>query len=157
MRLRDAARAWRDARRREAAALRNAHKQVQWALSIGIARSSAATIANVARESSIRETKMPATRRIVVGNSDSHKVGVHWRDGVIYPPTLTAQQRREVERARRGLERAGDRLGTAREHTASTRKALRAAVIAARLAKIPDRRIAKVAGIARDTVSDLGR
>ena len=156
-RLRDARRAWRAARRAEAAALHQAHRQVAWALEIGIARSAAAEIVGVVREASVRATTMPSTRRIAVGNSDAHhQVGVHWRAGVLYPPTLDAHQRRDVERTRRRLEAAGERLAATREDTASARAALVAAAKSARSANISRREIARVTGLARDTLADLG-
>ena len=153
-RLFEAGRAWHVERGAERDALRRAYKQLERALSVGISRSAAATIVGVARQTSARAVTMPSKRRISVGPV-SHQLGVHWRDGVIYPPTLDAHQRRDVERAKQRLENAGNQLAAARENTARTRAVLTGAIREALAAQIPRREIARVAGIARDSVSDL--
>lgn len=153
-RLRDAGQAWHVARGAERDALRRAYKQLERALSVGISRSAAATIVGVARQTSARAVTMPSRRRISVGPV-SHQLGVHWRDGVIYPPTLDAHQRRDVERASRRLQNAGDQLAAARENTVHARAVLAGAIREAMAAQIPRREIARVAGLARDSVGDL--
>ena len=124
---------------------------------IGISRSAAAPLAGLTRTASARrplsgEARTPVACRYDVGN---HRI--HWRRGEVYPPGLSAHQRRDVERARQRLIEVGDRLGCARKDVDRARADLRAVVEAARRAEIPDRRIAKVAGLARDTVGDLVR